>query len=171
MNRHQFAARIYSVVFTALLVGFILLPSGFAQTEHMKYDKDKTLRGNARVNPSTLAMEFSLPIAGLTGRADNSLALSLEYSSKVWGTDGDTFFNGTGTRTNVTARFAERSSGARCMTSSGTSEKPGTDAEIIPRFNIPTITRMRSTAAVTRCRRKQFPMRARTARERHSSQP
>jgi RHS repeat-associated protein len=111
MNRHQFASRIYSIVFPVLLVGFIFLPSGFAQTEHTKYDKDKTLRGNARVNPSTLAMEFSLPIAGLTGRADNSLALSLEYSSKVWGTDGDTFFNGAGIRTNVTAIFAERSSG------------------------------------------------------------
>lgn len=112
MNRHQIAARRYPVIFTLLLIGFVLLsPSVFAQTEHTKYDKDKTLRSDARVNPSTLAMEFSLPITGLSGRAGTSLGLSLEYSSKVWGSDGDTFFNGAGTRTNVTAKFAERSSG------------------------------------------------------------
>ncbi|MDQ3797976.1 MAG: hypothetical protein M3384_00860, partial [Acidobacteriota bacterium] len=45
---------------------------------------DQNLRSAARVNPSTLAMEFSLPLMTYTGRNGNSLPVSFSYSSKVW---------------------------------------------------------------------------------------
>lgn len=34
-------------------------------------DADKTLRGSGRVNPSTLAMEFDLPLGNYPGRGIN----------------------------------------------------------------------------------------------------
>lgn len=50
----------------------------------MNYKADQALKSNARVNPSTLAMELSIPIGGYPGRAGNSLPLMFNYSSKVW---------------------------------------------------------------------------------------
>ena len=45
---------------------------------------DQVLKSNARVNPSTLAMEMSIPLGGYRGRAGSSLSNTLNYSSKVW---------------------------------------------------------------------------------------
>lgn len=45
---------------------------------------DQVLRSNARVNPSTLAMEMSIPLGTFPGRAGNSLSNTFNYSSKVW---------------------------------------------------------------------------------------
>ena len=50
-----------------------------------EYSADKALKSNARVNPSSLAMELDLPLGGYRGRAGNGLPLSISYSSKVWG--------------------------------------------------------------------------------------
>lgn len=44
---------------------------------------DQTLRSSGRVNPSTLGMEFDLPLGNYPGRGFN-LPLSIGYSSKVW---------------------------------------------------------------------------------------
>lgn len=46
---------------------------------------DQNLKSLARVNPSTLAMEMSLPLMTYPGRNGNSLPVGLTYSSKVWG--------------------------------------------------------------------------------------
>jgi len=42
------------------------------------------LRSNARINPSTLAVELAIPIADLPGRGGASMPLVFNYSSKVW---------------------------------------------------------------------------------------
>jgi hypothetical protein len=58
-----------------------------AQTvRNTDFNPDKSLKSNARVNPSTLAMELSVPIAGFPGRAGASRGLVFNYTSKVWGT-------------------------------------------------------------------------------------
>ena len=44
---------------------------------------DQTLRANARVNPSTLGMELSIPLGSYPGRGSGS-SVSLNYSSKLW---------------------------------------------------------------------------------------
>lgn len=45
---------------------------------------DQNLRSIAHVNPSTLAMEFSLPLMSYPGRGGNSVPVNLSYSSKLW---------------------------------------------------------------------------------------
>lgn len=42
------------------------------------------LRSNAKVNPSTHALELEIPLGGYPGRAGNAVPVSLYYSSKVW---------------------------------------------------------------------------------------
>lgn len=59
----------------------------FAQGQNGKDTKDQTLKSSARVNPSTLAMEFSLPLGSYPGRNGMSLPVALSYSSKVWSAD------------------------------------------------------------------------------------
>ena len=44
---------------------------------------DQSLRSNGRVNPSTLGLEFDLPLAAYPGRGA-TLPIGLSYSSKVW---------------------------------------------------------------------------------------
>ena len=57
---------------------------GFGQTtQNTKNTVDQTLRSSGRVNPSTLGMEFDLPLGSYPGRGIN-LPLGLSYSSKVW---------------------------------------------------------------------------------------
>jgi RHS repeat-associated protein len=71
----------------ALLLVLTAVPgSAPAQSnfEHTKDKLDQTLRSNARVNPSTLAMELSIPIAALPGRGGAAMPLVFNYSSKVW---------------------------------------------------------------------------------------
>jgi hypothetical protein len=66
---------------------FILLTIAptFAQERQDSDNKaDKNLKSSARVNPSTLAMELSIPLMVYPGRDGNSLPVSLSYSSKVW---------------------------------------------------------------------------------------
>lgn len=44
---------------------------------------DQSLRGSLQVDPSTLGMSFSLPLANYPGRG-LSLPVTLNYSSKLW---------------------------------------------------------------------------------------
>jgi RHS repeat-associated protein len=73
------------------VIGLVILVSllgiiGFGQptNKNTENSPDKNLKGSSRINPSTLAMEFTLPIGGSPGRAGNSVPISLSYSSKVW---------------------------------------------------------------------------------------
>ena len=47
---------------------------------------DQSLKSSARVNPSSLAMEFSLSLGGNPGRNGKSLPVTITYSSKLWET-------------------------------------------------------------------------------------
>lgn len=83
--------------FIVFLFAFITIPAiVFAQSDknYSKYDTDKTLKSNARVNPTTLAMEFSIPIPSYPGRAGTALSGALAYSSKVWESGPTSQFQG-----------------------------------------------------------------------------
>jgi RHS repeat-associated protein len=78
---------------------------------------DQNLKSVARVNPLTLAMEMSLPLAIYPGRNGNSLPIGFSYSSKLWRMDSSvTWFylqNGNGAKrylTDIAGKFAERTS-------------------------------------------------------------
>jgi RHS repeat-associated protein len=62
------------------VIGIVVI--GFGQ-QTTKNTADQTLRSEGRVNPSTLGMEFDLPLGSYPGRGFN-LPLGLSYSSKVW---------------------------------------------------------------------------------------
>ncbi len=77
---------------------------------------DKNLRSLAKVNPSTLALEMSLPLMSYPGRNGNTLSVDFRYSSKVWRfKDVTTWFTGSGSNrsyiTDVYPLYAERSAG------------------------------------------------------------
>jgi RHS repeat-associated protein len=80
--------------------------------QHTENSKDQTLRGSGRVNPSTLGMEFDLPLGSYPGRGIN-VPISLSYSSKVWRTDYSHSVPGGvisgGCRAINTAKYAENS--------------------------------------------------------------
>lgn len=62
----------------------MLFEIGFGQdTQNTKNTADQSSRSAGRVNPSTLGMEFNLPMGSYAGRGIN-LPLGLNYSSKVW---------------------------------------------------------------------------------------
>src|SRR5260221_10619601 len=67
----------------AVMAGLLQTPFG-QNVKNTDYSADKFLKSNARVNPSTLAMELSIPIASYPGRAESSLPAVFDYSSKVW---------------------------------------------------------------------------------------
>jgi hypothetical protein len=71
------------------LIGIGLLAIGlfgnaFAEKRDSDLNADHNLKSNARVNPTTLAMEFSIPFGSYAGRNGNSMPLAINYSSKVW---------------------------------------------------------------------------------------
>ena len=94
-----------------LLLTLLLADAAWAQNvKNTDYSPDKSLKSNARVNPSTLAMELSIPISGYPGRAGNSLPVTFDYSSKVWeiqpiGTWLDNFW---GPKTDTRPLYAKR---------------------------------------------------------------
>jgi RHS repeat-associated protein len=92
-----------------LLIGAAsaLAQTGTRNTEH---SADKTLKSNARVNPSTLAMEFSIPLGVYPGRAGNSMPINLNYSSKVWNfrSLGVVLQDGNVTTTEIMGEFAKK---------------------------------------------------------------
>ncbi|MBK6751108.1 MAG: hypothetical protein IPG67_14160 [Acidobacteria bacterium] len=72
------------------------------------------MKSLARVNPSTLAMEFDLSLMNYTGRNGNSLPVGLRYSSKLWRMESGLqwwYWENTQPKyvTDIYARFAERS--------------------------------------------------------------
>ncbi|HMM78707.1 MAG TPA: RHS repeat-associated core domain-containing protein [Pyrinomonadaceae bacterium] len=73
---------------------------------------DQALRGSGRVNPSTLGMEFDLPLGSYAGRGIN-VPISISYSSKQWRMESAGSIDGGivtgGCRTLYHPRFSERS--------------------------------------------------------------
>ncbi len=72
------------------------------------YLPDRALKANARVNPSTLAMELSIPLIGYTGRAGGGKAAVLNYSSKVWVMEAGPSWYSNELVTPVYPRFAQK---------------------------------------------------------------
>jgi RHS repeat-associated protein len=103
-----------NIIITALFIlGISTLV--FGQAQHTENKADQTLRGSGRVNPSTLGMEFEVPLGNYAGRGIN-VPIGLSYSSKVWRLDsiGNFLIPSTAPSTsrcvNVNeARFAENS--------------------------------------------------------------
>ncbi len=97
------------VAFTSTFVG---QSASTPQNRDTTNKADQNLRSAARVNPSTLAMEFSLPLASYPGRNGNNFPVGLSYSSKVWRMkDQLTITSGTSNIiTHARPTFAERSS-------------------------------------------------------------
>lgn len=54
------------------------------QNKETSNKADQNLKSMARVNPSTLAMEMSLPLMTYPGRNGSSLPVGFNYSSKLW---------------------------------------------------------------------------------------
>src|ERR1041384_3655345 len=50
--------------------------------QHTENKPDLGLRSDVRVDPSTLNMSFSIPLASYPGRAGHGLPVALTYSSK-----------------------------------------------------------------------------------------
>ena len=79
----------FRFVTVAAIAGTILFVVGITtslaqNTQTTDHKADQNLKSSSRVNPSTLAMEFSIPLASYPGRKGNSLPVVLNYSSKVW---------------------------------------------------------------------------------------
>jgi RHS repeat-associated protein len=83
--RHQLST---NILYRSLVLLSFLCFSASIVTSQTKYNTsnspDKTLKSSARVNPSTLAMELTVPITSYPGRAGNSLPINFSYNSKVW---------------------------------------------------------------------------------------
>jgi RHS repeat-associated protein len=77
---------------------------------------DQNLKSIARVNPSTLAMEMTLPLMTYPGRNGNSLPVGFSYSSKIWQIKSSVtwfYLTGGGTKkylTDVFGKYADRTS-------------------------------------------------------------
>lgn len=77
--------RLISIVITAIASVSVLHMAVLGQGErNIDRNPDQVLRSNARINPSTLAMEMAIPLGSYPGRAGNDLTNTLQYSSKVW---------------------------------------------------------------------------------------
>jgi RHS repeat-associated protein len=82
-NLHRYGRRdLFATALGLLLCAVVVTLNVSGQKTTNK--PDQNLKSMARVNPSTLAMEFSLPIFSYPGRGGNGLPLTLNYSSKVW---------------------------------------------------------------------------------------
>jgi RHS repeat-associated protein len=85
MKRNQNIPNLLQSVLGVLLFSLAsTLISSAQNVRNTDYSPDQALKSNARVNPSTLAMELSLPLGGYPGRAGNGIPISLSYSSKAW---------------------------------------------------------------------------------------
>ena len=85
MKRNQNVPNLLQSVLGVILFSLAsTLISSAQNVRNTDYSPDQALKSNARVNPSTLAMELSLPLGGYPGRAGNGIPISLSYSSKAW---------------------------------------------------------------------------------------
>lgn len=85
-NTKPMLQKICRIASRRLFVCFLLALSTatFGQVRNADHTSDQVLRSRARVNPSTLGMELSIPIVGYPGRANTGMPLTLNYSSKAW---------------------------------------------------------------------------------------
>jgi RHS repeat-associated protein len=123
-NKAYHSSTNLGVFITVLISSIFLINIGtiFAQNTQTTSNKaDSNLKSSARVNPSTLAMEFSLPLMNYPGRNGNSIPIALNYSSKLWNMKMERFRHESGVTgnplmpyfyrqsTDVGIKFAEKS--------------------------------------------------------------
>ena len=107
-------SRRYKTAFTLACLLFALTSIAvFGQNPQSTENKaDQTLRSTGRVNPSTLGMEFDLPLGNYPGRGIN-VPISMSYSSKLWRFDFAGNYPNTlepsGCSTYYNAKYAENS--------------------------------------------------------------
>lgn len=78
-------SRYFAVAINTPAIIMLSVLLSFAQYKRdTDFSAEQSLKSNARVNPSTLAMELSIPIGGYPGRGGNGLPVAFNYSSKVW---------------------------------------------------------------------------------------
>ncbi len=70
----------------SLILALVISSSSATFAQENDNTADRALKGSGRVNPSTLAMEISIPLGSYPGRGIN-VPISLSYSSKVWRMD------------------------------------------------------------------------------------
>jgi RHS repeat-associated protein len=92
----------------------LLWPTGApAQSvQHTENKPDQALKGDFRVDPSTLGMSVTIPLGSYPGRGGVNLPLSLTYSSKVWRVDFLRTWLSQGTHTpfnELSPKYAENS--------------------------------------------------------------
>jgi RHS repeat-associated protein len=75
------------IVLAIAALGFFVITADAQSIRNTDHNPDKVLKSNARVNPSTLAMEMTISVIGYPGRVGNGKSASFSYSSKVWGMD------------------------------------------------------------------------------------
>ncbi len=74
---------IVTFILFAIISAFAAVAASGQAAQYTNNTKDQSLRGSGGVNASTLAMEFSVPLAGYPGRGIG-VPIGLNYSSKVW---------------------------------------------------------------------------------------
>src|SRR6185437_4071972 len=79
--------------------------------QHTDNKPDLALRSDTRVDPSTLGMSFSIPLASYPGRASHGLPLAITYSSKSLRLEftGVDYTPVTGAKTWTDVKFSEHS--------------------------------------------------------------
>ena len=80
-GKRNFLKMLFGLLALGLMTNIAALAQNVRNTE---YKADQTLKSNARVNPSTLAMELSISVGGYPGRGEANLPVAFDYSSKVW---------------------------------------------------------------------------------------
>ena len=85
-------SNLLAVALTAWCVVIISAATALAQTpnvQHTENRADQSMRGNFRVDPTTLGMSFAIPLGGYPGRTGNHVPVTLNYNSKLWRIDYD----------------------------------------------------------------------------------
>lgn len=100
-----------------LMAGCLLISSAQAlraqsstNMQHTENRADQALRANSRVDPSTLGMSVSIPLASYPGRAGVNVPVTLNFNSKLWSIDYEYTVSGPlFTYTWTKAKYAESS--------------------------------------------------------------
>lgn len=159
LNRHNFSVKLAVVVAVLfeLLTGFSMPAHGqiagssSLEKKDTSNNADQNLKSIARINPSTLAMEFSLPIVSYPGRSGTSLSLGLNYSSKVWRMEtGKQWWYRVNSQTKyvteLNPKFAERSAGG--WTSTMVPPRIEEKIDVFDQFGQPLIDSLLSEAGI-----------------------
>src|ERR1700754_2672726 len=85
ITRGHISRRLTMTTALLLMAGCLqVLAQSSPNIQYTNNGTNSKLRGDLKVNPSTLALEFHLPIAAYPGRAGVNVPVTVSYSSSVW---------------------------------------------------------------------------------------